>query len=103
MAVDEAGRHRLHTKLEEVIGPEEAAILMEHLPPVGWADVATKRDLDHHDLANRHEFDAVRIEIAAAADRIRAEMELGFRRIIMWTSGTVLVGMSAAFAAGRFF
>lgn len=47
MAIDEASRHRLHRKLEALLGSEEAATLMEHLPPVGWADVATKRDLDH--------------------------------------------------------
>jgi hypothetical protein len=29
-----------------VLGPESAETLMEMMPPVGWADVATKRDLD---------------------------------------------------------
>jgi len=46
MAISEETRHRLYGRLEEVLGPEEATTLMEHLPPVGWADVATKRDLD---------------------------------------------------------
>ena len=45
MAVDEAARYRLHQRLEEVLGPEVAIVLMEHLPGVGWADVATKHDL----------------------------------------------------------
>lgn len=45
MAVDERARHELHRKLEEVLGADEAATLMSHLPPVGWADVATKHDL----------------------------------------------------------
>jgi hypothetical protein len=46
MAIDERTRHQLFLRLEEVLGDEEANTLMEHLPPVGWADVATKRDLD---------------------------------------------------------
>lgn len=47
MAITEEARHHLYRRLEEVLGPEEASTLMEHLPPVGWADVATKHDLDH--------------------------------------------------------
>ena len=46
MAIDERSRHELYVRLERVLGPEAASTLMEHLPPVGWADVATKRDLD---------------------------------------------------------
>jgi len=45
MAIDERARHQLYLKLEELLGSEEATILMEHLPPVGWADVATRHDL----------------------------------------------------------
>ncbi len=45
MVVDERSRHALYRRLEEVLGPEAATTLIEHLPPVGWADVATKHDL----------------------------------------------------------
>ncbi|HEV2760949.1 MAG TPA: hypothetical protein VGV86_15425 [Acidimicrobiales bacterium] len=45
MVVDERSRHELYRRLEEVLGPEAATTLIEHLPPVGWADVATKQDL----------------------------------------------------------
>jgi hypothetical protein len=45
MAINEASRHALHGRLDEVLGPDNANTLMEHLPPVGWADVATKHDL----------------------------------------------------------
>ncbi|MDX1659846.1 MAG: hypothetical protein R3343_13580 [Nitriliruptorales bacterium] len=61
MAVEQRQRHELHTRLEQVLGPEEASTLMSYLPPVGWADVATKRDLDHF------------------ADRLRAEFQQGLQ------------------------
>ncbi|MFN7148066.1 MAG: hypothetical protein ACK4V6_01160 [Microthrixaceae bacterium] len=47
MAVTEESRYQLFQRLEELLGPEKVSTLMELLPPVGWADVATKRDLDH--------------------------------------------------------
>ena len=45
MAVDERARHELFLRVERELGPEAAETLMEMLPPVGWADVATKQDL----------------------------------------------------------
>ena len=47
MAITESTRHHLHQRLDDMLGGEEASTLMEHLPPVGWADVATKDDLAH--------------------------------------------------------
>jgi hypothetical protein len=46
VTVDERKRHALYKRLEEVLDGEHADTVMELLPPVGWADVATKHDLD---------------------------------------------------------
>lgn len=56
MSITERTRHDLHQRLVAVLGREEADTLMEHLPPVGWADVATRRDLDHLDTVMDHRF-----------------------------------------------
>ena len=45
MAVSERDRHELYRKLEGALGKEPADTMMALLPPVGWADVATKQDL----------------------------------------------------------
>ncbi|MGH2759772.1 MAG: hypothetical protein ACRDKJ_09425 [Actinomycetota bacterium] len=66
MAVDERSRHELHRKLEQALGPDEAATLMSYLPPFGWADVVTKRDLDGAVDGLRHSIMAdVRAELIA--------------------------------------
>jgi hypothetical protein len=46
LTVSERDRHHMHCKAEEAMGSDAADTLMSYLPPVGWADVATKRDLD---------------------------------------------------------
>jgi len=43
--ITESARHDMLTALEAAIGKEAAMTMADHLPPVGWADVATKHDL----------------------------------------------------------
>jgi hypothetical protein len=45
MAVDERGRLQLADAAKRAFGDDAGITLMELLPPVGWADVATKQDL----------------------------------------------------------
>ena len=45
MALDERARHQLYKRVVEVLGEEEAVILMAHLPPGGYPNFATKQDL----------------------------------------------------------
>src|SRR5437764_423737 len=94
MTISDQSRHRLHQRLDELLGADEAATLMEHLPPVGWADVATTRDLDH--LA--HE---LRSEIRTGAAEVRAELhrEVGAVRGQLQTLFLGLVGLQIT-AAG---
>jgi len=89
MPLDERSRHSPYRKLDELMGPQEATTLMELLPPVGWADVATKQDLT-----------VLRTDLEALRHDLRAEMERLARRVIMWTSSVVVAGMGVAFAAG---
>jgi hypothetical protein len=88
-------RHRLYRKLEEVLGHEEAATLMEHLPPAGFEDLATRKDL----LATRKDLLA---ELDCLEHRLTATMESLARRLVMWTSSMVLAAAALPFAAGRF-
>lgn len=62
MAITEQSRKQLYDGLEEVLGEERATTLMEHLPPVGWADVATKQDLDHLRVATKTDIDSLRAD-----------------------------------------
>ena len=73
MAITEANRHRLHTALIDAVGEQEAATLMEHLPPVGWAGVATKTDIEHLRLATSSEVGTVRSDIDSLSNWTKAE------------------------------
>jgi predicted nuclease with TOPRIM domain len=48
-AIDERARHELFVAVQDTLGPTHADTLMSLLPPVGWADVATKQDLSELD------------------------------------------------------
>lgn len=50
MELDESLRRELFNALDTALGARPAATLMAHLPPVGWADVATKHDLHQLEL-----------------------------------------------------
>ncbi len=113
MVVDERSRHQLYRRLEEVLGPEAATTLIEHLPPVGWADVATKHDLAG--LEQRMDLRFTRIEErfdlmdertkrsafelrAAFADDLRSQ----FTTTVFALVSVVLTMAALAFALVRF-
>ena len=65
MAVDERGRLQLADAAKRAFGDDAGITLMELLPPVGWADVATKQDL----LALEPRFVAIGRETRSASRR----------------------------------
>lgn len=109
MAITEQNRHDLHQRLTEVLGREEATVLMEHLPPIGWADVATKRDLDHlaARLGDRVDHLDGRIDrldgrvddrIALVAEKLRSEWRDALNRqtIALYSGMVALTGVALA-------
>ena len=108
----ETGRHRLYEKIKEQWGEDNAAELMSYLPPVGWADVATKHDLRaevallrselHNDLTELRS--GLRDEMAELGTQLRGEMngmridvERRFTHQLRWIVGT-MIGMTAIFS-----
>ena len=69
MAIDECLRLSIHTKLSELLGPDEADAIMSNMLPVQWRDVATK--------------DGLRVLSA----EIRTEMHQGFAAQTRWLTG----------------
>jgi hypothetical protein len=73
----ETGRHQLYEELKQVVSEESANELMSYLPPVGWADVATKTDLG----VIRTEMDALRAELRGEMAELRAELRGGLAEL----------------------
>lgn len=102
MTVDERARHRLYLKLEKVLGADDAGTLMGHLPPAGFADLATRKDLDSLEGRLSAQMEILKQEFKGEVKSLKAETESLARRLIMWTSSMVLAAAAMAFAAGRF-
>ena len=112
MANPDAQRHRLHTKLDQVLGEEDAAVLISHLPPSGWSDVARTRDLDLLEarvearFAAQDEridarfaavdarFDSLEAVMAARFDASDARSDARLERAMREQLARVLVGMA---------
>lgn len=79
LASTEQNKRRLHARLCEVIGTEEADILMEQLPPITWTEFATKRDLDELRIATKHDIEfsaiATRTELKQVITKTRTDLE----------------------------
>jgi hypothetical protein len=95
MVLDERSRHQLYLLLEEVLGPEAATTLMELLPPVGWADVALKRDLDalEHRLDLR--FDAIDQRFEALEERVDLRSEALEHKLVATFRGELQTALTA--------
>jgi hypothetical protein len=81
MPVDERSRHQLFRRLDEVLGPDQAATLIDHLPPVGWADVATERDLDALELRLDQRFALIDKRFDERFDHLSGSFEARFDRV----------------------
>ena len=105
MAIDEAMRHRIHDRLGELLGTEEAAAFMSSalLPE----ELATKVDVQLLRADVDHVREVLSLEIrTATADlgsTLRAEMNQQYRFMLQWVTGAMLAAGSLGLAAGRLF
>jgi hypothetical protein len=85
MTTTDNDRRILHSAFEKACGPRPAEILMEHLPPAGWRDLATKSDVESASLLlrteMRTEFANVRTEMRTEFANIRTEMRTEFANV----------------------
>jgi hypothetical protein len=86
MAVDERARHELYEQAEAAMGRSSADTLMSLLPPVGWADVATKHDLSELEARLEARLDgrigSLEARVDARFDGLERRMSQGEHRVL---------------------
>jgi len=108
MSISEAQRFDMHRGLRDTLGDDVADTLMEHLPPIGWGDVARTRDIDRLEgridrLENRFSRLEVRIDrLENRVEALQSELTQRLDSFGRWaiglaiTYGTILVGILTA-------
>ena len=90
-------------------GSEVADIIMEHLPPEGWGDLATKTDVASQGLLLRSDFETqglllrrdletqmsalrsdLESQISTLRTELRADLATGFAQQLKWLVGTMV-------------
>ena len=74
MTITEAERFQMHEALSTAHGKEVAAIIMEHLPPTGWGDVARRSDVADLRLLTTKDMEIVRVALTSDMQALRAEL-----------------------------
>jgi hypothetical protein len=98
MPIDERARHEMYSGLEEHLGAKVADALMEHLPPSGWRDIATRRDLA--ELEQRLDLRLVALEERFEA-RLEATVQGAVNRLMLWLFPTILTALALAFGVAK--
>lgn len=91
MSITEASRFQLRTAIGQILSEEAADTLMELLPPIGWADVATKTDLQHLR-------DELKADIQALQLSIETTLEKRLHEQTKWFN-TTMIAMNAVTVA----
>ena len=94
--IDEAARNELYNRLEAAIGANPTSTLMTLLPPVGWADVATRDDLRH--LESR-----VLAEMRIVEQTVRGDVHDAMRQQTLALIGAMLTISALTVAASAVF
>ncbi|HLF99047.1 MAG TPA: hypothetical protein VI916_01140 [Acidimicrobiia bacterium] len=102
MAITEEMRHQIYEAFRASLGDEVANSLMEMLPPVGWADVATRQDLAAIEERMDLRFGVFESRLGEQIQCLRVEMHRELReqasRFIGWMFAAV--GISSTIAGG---
>ena len=76
MTTTERQRLDLHHRLDEALGPDHAATLMDSLSPIPWTELATKEDLADLRAELDLRFDRVDLRFEQIDGRFEVEMAL---------------------------
>lgn len=104
MVLEETSRRLLHQSAVRALGAEAADVLMEHLPPAGWGELARRTDVEHETALLRLEIGTLREEMRGEFAAVRAETAGEFASVRAETAGgfaSVRAEMAGGFAAAR--
>jgi hypothetical protein len=95
MSITEASRFQLRTAIGLILSEEAADTLMELLPPVGWADVATKTDLQYLRDELKSDMHALQLTFEATLEK-RLHEQTKWLITTMIAMNTVMLAASVA-------